>query len=127
MILSERPHLPNRPANVTVGGVAFGTYEMKNKPNVTVTWANRNRLTEGTQTPKWTDASASVEPGQTTKVTVLRSSDRAVLGTVTGLTGTSAVIGKATFNGEFDTIVRVTSVRDGLESLQGHEIRVTLD
>ena len=127
VILSERPHLPNRPANVTVGGVAFGTYEMKNKPNVTVTWANRNRLTEGTQTPKWTDASASVEPGQTTKVTVLRSSDRAVLGTVTGLTGTSAVIGKATFNGEFDTIVRVTSVRDGLESLQGHEIRVTLD
>ncbi|UUV43683.1 minor tail protein [Rhodobacter phage RcKeef] len=127
VILSERPHLPNRPANVTVGGVAFGTYEMKNKPTVTVTWANRNRLTEGTQTPKWTDASASVEPGQTTKVTVLRSSDRAVLGTVTGLTGTSAVIGKATFNGEFDTIVRVTSVRDGLESLQGHEIRVTLD
>ncbi len=43
------------------------------------------------------------------------------------MTGTSAVIGKATFNGEFDTIVRVTSVRDGLESLQGHEIRVTLD
>ena len=127
VILSERPHLPNRPTNVTVGGVAFGTYAMQNKSNVTVTWANRNRLTEGTQTPKWTDASASVEAGQTTTVTVLRASNRAILNTITGLTGTSTVISKATFNGEFDTIVRVTSFRDGLESLQGHEIRVTLE
>ena len=125
--LSERPHLPNRPANVTVGGVAFGAYEMKNKSNVIVTWANRNRLIEATQASKWTDASASAEPGQTTKITVLRSSDRAILNTVTGLTGTSAVIDKAAFNGEFDTIIRVTSVRDGLESLQGHEIRVVMD
>ena len=124
--LSERPHLPNRPANVKVGGVAFGLYEMKNLSNVTITWANRNRLTEATQTPKWTDASASVEPGQTTKVTILRYSDRSVIGTVTGLTGTSTVIDRSIFGGEVNTIIRVTSVRDGLESLQGHEIRVTL-
>lgn len=126
VVLSERPHLPNRPANVSVGGVFFGTYDAQNSPSVTVTWANRNRLTEASQTPRWTDPTASVEPGQTTKITVLRASDRVVLGSATGLTGTSAAVGKELFGGEIDTIVRVTAVRDGLESLQGHEVRVTL-
>lgn len=124
--ISERPHLPNRPANVTVGGVAFGTYDMANAGTVTVAWSNRNRRTEATQAPRWTDASASLEPGQTTTITALRSSDRAVLGTMEGLTGTSATVGKALFAGESDAIIRVTAVRDDMESLQGHEIRVTL-
>ncbi|UUV43220.1 minor tail protein [Rhodobacter phage RcCWillis] len=125
--ISERPHKPNRPANVTVGGVAFGLFDMGNAPSVTVTWANRNRTTEATQTPKWTDPSASLEAGQTTTVTVLRASDRVVVGSVTGLGGTSASIPKSAFGGESDVIVRVTAERDGLESLQGHEILVTLD
>ena len=124
--LSERPHLPNRPANVTVGGVRFGTFNMGTASSVVVNWANRNRLTEATQTPRWTDPSASVELGQTTKVTVLRYSNRAILSETTNITGTTVTLPRSAFGASLDTIVRVTSVRDGFESLQGHEVRVTL-
>lgn len=124
--LSERPHLPNRPANVKVGGVAFGLFDMKSNGSVTVTWANRNRRTEATQAPKWADASASLEPGQTTTIKILRSADRSEANVISGLTGTSTTLDKADFLGELDVILRVVSVRDGMESLQGHEIRVTL-
>lgn len=127
LTISERPHKPNRPANVKVGGVAFGLFNMANAPTVTVTWANRNRTTEATQTPKWADASASLEAGQTTKISILRSSNRSLVATSAGHTGTSAVLDKALFDGESDVILRVTSERDGLESLQGHEIQVTLE
>lgn len=126
VVLSERPHLPNRPADVMVGDTAFGTYAMGGLTTLTVTWANRNRLTEASQTPKWNDASASVEPGQTTTITILRTSDREPVAVIDGLSGTSHVLSRLDFAGEIDTIVRVTAVRDSLESLQGHEIRVTL-
>lgn len=126
IVLSERPHLPNRPANVTVGGVAFGTFDLRNRASVEVRWANRNRLTEATQAPMWHDAPASLEPGQTTKITVLRAGDRSVISTTANLTGNAFTLARGAFGGQTDTIVRVTAVRDDLESLQGHEIRVTL-
>ena len=124
--LSERPHKPNRPANVRVGGVGFGLFNMGSASSVQITWANRNRTTEATQTPRWTDASASPEVGQTTKVTVLRYSDRAILSETTNITGTTVTLPRSAFGASLDTIVRVTSVRDGFESLQGHEVRVIL-
>lgn len=126
VVLSERPHLPNRPANVVVEDTAFGTYEMNNRTSVGVSWATRNRLLEGTQTPKWDDASVAPEDGQTTTVEIMRDSDRSLINVFEDLPGTSLTISRLDFEGELDAIVKVSAVRDGLHSLQGHEINVTL-
>lgn len=98
--LTERPHLPNRPADVQVDGVGFGTVTLSTETSVTVTWANRNRTTEASQTPRWDEVSASPEPGQTTKISILKTSDRTEINTMPGLTGTSATVQVADFNGE---------------------------
>lgn len=124
--LSDRPHRPLRPANVRVGGVAFGTFDAAASSSVDVTWSIRNRIVEATQTPRWNATSASPESGQTTTVTVLRSSNRAVLATFSGLTGSSATIDRSSFATETSVIFRVSSARGGMESLQAHEITVTL-
>ncbi len=124
--LNERPHLPTRPAHVRVGGVGFGTFNMGADLSVDVTWKNRNRVTEATQVFTWTEASVPVEVGQTTVIQILKSSDRSVITTITGLTGETHTVARASFGGETDTIVRVIARRSGMDSLQGHEVRVTL-
>lgn len=123
--LTNRPWLPNRPGNVKVGGVAFGMIDIADAPSVNVTWANRNRLLEPTQVVRWTDANITPESGQTTRITVMRA-DRSIITVHDTLPGTSFTVPQASFGGVGLAIVRVTAVRDGLESLQGHEITVSL-
>ena len=123
--LTDRPWLPNRPGNVKAKGVAFGSVDIADDPTLTITWANRNRLMEPTQAVLWTDATITPEAGQTTRITVM-APDRTVLQTHTGLTGASYTLDVTDFGGDASGIVRVTAERDGLESLQGHEITVTL-
>lgn len=125
VVLTARPWLPNRPGNVKIGDVGFGSVQMGTAASIPVTWANRNRLMEPTEVIKWSDGNVTPEAGQTTKITVMKS-DRTVLTVHAGLTGTSFDLPAASFVGEAAGIVRVTAVRDGLESLQGHEIIVTL-
>lgn len=123
--LTERPWLPNRPGDVKVNGVGFGPVDIGGALTVPVTWANRNRLMEPTQVVHWTDPTITPEEGQTTRITIL-SSDRTVVTTHSGLTDTSFMLDITDFGGESSGIVRVTAERDGLESLQGHEIFVNL-
>lgn len=123
--LTDRAWRPNRPANVKVGGVAFGNVQMGSAASIPVTWANRNRLMEPTEVVKWYDGNVTPETGQTTRITVMRS-DRSVVTTHDGLTGVSFELPASSFAGEASGIVRLTAVRDGLESLQGHEVTVTL-
>ncbi|WP_018235623.1 Ig domain-containing protein [Ensifer sp. BR816] len=92
----------------------------------------RNRLTEDSQILSWGAADVTPEDGQTTKITVM-DADRNILAVHSGITGTSYEVPLSSF---FDggspsqlvesAIVRVTSERDGLESLQGHEITIVL-
>jgi len=124
--LTERPWLPNRPGNVKIGGVAFGSVQMGTATTIPITWANRNRLMEPTEVVKWADGNVTPEAGQTTRVTVMKT-DRTVLTTHDGLTGTSFDLPATSFVGQATGIVRLTAMRDGLESLQGHEITVTLE
>lgn len=126
IVLSERPHLPNRPANVKIEGTAFGTYDLGAGTSMTVTWARRNRIDESTQAFLWDDADMTPEVGQTTSL-VLMEADRTPITTITGITGTSYELLKTSFSGNLDAIVRVVAVRDGMESLTGHEILVTMD
>lgn len=122
-VLSDRPYLPFRPADVTVGGMASGQLNLASPGDVAVTWKHRNRSAEDAQFFAWDEASVTPETGQTTKVTVMDAS-RNVLTEHDGLTGTSFTIPETSFQGVGTTIVRVTSERDGYESLQGHEVTV---
>lgn len=122
--LTARPHLPNRPANIMVGGVGFGGVDLSgSSPTVVaVSWANRNRTMEE-PILKWTDGTMTPEPGQTTTIRVVKK-DGTVLTTHSGLTGTSYNVPVASFAGLYEADIQVSSVRDGLESLQFHSIRV---
>lgn len=119
--LTERPYLPTRPADVKVNTVGFGTVDSIGNP-VEVTWVNRNRVTEDSTILLWTDAGVTAEAGQTTTVTVLTLGDD-VLATHDNVSSPYTVP-----SGDYSTEpvikVRVTSKRDGYESLQGHEIIV---
>jgi len=126
-MLTLRPWLPNRPANVKVNGTSFGTVVVGSAPTLTVSWSNRNRLLEPVNVMRWDDPSITSESGQTTRITVMRP-DRSIITSIRGLTGDSYTMASAELGGEGGTmILRFTAERDGLESLQGHEIQVTAD
>jgi hypothetical protein len=133
--LTDRPWLPSRPANVTIGGMQFNDVStpvnMIGASVVPVTWSNRNRLTEDAAVLAWTDSTVTPETGQTTTITVYKTDGVTVLDTITGLTGTSHDIPIASFGSEVSAIVVLTSSRtdsDGtFESLQGHGIYVQVD
>lgn len=130
--LSDRPWLPNRPANVAIDGVKFNTsatpVDKIGAPHVTVSWANRNRLLEDSQVLAWADGTITPETGQTTTVEVLTADGLTVLATHSGLAGTSFNIPMGSFGAEGITLVRVSASRtdaDGTaESLMGHGIYV---
>lgn len=121
---SDRALRPLRPANVRVGGYQWGPVTIPDDAPVTVTWANRNRLTEASVALPWTDSSVGPEAGQTTTVTVLGADRTTVLSEFDGLTGTSWVLEIEDFQGEDVAFVRVSSERDGFTNLQAFEIEV---
>ena len=123
---SERPYLPARPANVKVAGVGFGDVDASDLPDVPVTWANRNRLTEDSQVLAWDDPGVTPEPGQLTKITILDADTREIVNEIADLPDESYTLPKASFGTATRAIVRVTSTRGGYESLQGHEIGITI-
>jgi hypothetical protein len=133
--LTERPWLPSRPAKVMIGGVMFNDLatpvDMIGESVIPVTWANRNRLSEDTTVLSWTDATVTPETGQTTTLTVYKTDLATVLGSHTGLTGTSFDIPVASFGTEAVGHVVATASRtdaDGtFESLQGIGIYVQVD
>ena len=126
--LGERPYQPFRPANVTVGGVSFGSYFSPARRIVPVSWSNRNRYSEDATFLAWDDDTVTPEVGQTTEIEILRLPSREVLWSQTGLTGTSYVIPQTVavndLIAEERVTVRILSRRDGLPSLQAHEIEV---
>lgn len=130
--LTERPWLPNRPANVEIDGVMFNTsatpVDMIGESDVPCTWANRNRLTEDSQVLAWDDATVTPETGQTTRIDVLTADLGTVLDTHDALSGTSFSVPVASFGSEAVGALQFWSERtdaDGtFTSLQGHVIWV---
>ena len=127
-LLSARPYLPSRPANVQIGGVGVGggrkIYTAR-PTTVPVTWANRNRLTEDTVVRRWTEGNVTPEEGQTTRIEVTNEAGLA-LATYNDLTGTSFNVPWADFEGWRYPRIRVSSVRDGFASLQAVEIEIEM-
>jgi hypothetical protein len=125
-VLTDRPWLPTRPANVSVEGVFFDgltPIDARALTQLNVDWSNRNRLTEDSVMLPWDSPTVTVEAGQTTTVAVYD-----LLGILItahdGLTGTSFILPKTSFGTADYGFVKVTSKRAGLESLQGHKILV---
>ncbi|WP_191569194.1 phage tail protein [Paracoccus yeei] len=123
--LTNRAHRPLRPANVRVGGVAFGTFNMGAAANVTVSWSNRNRVTEASQVWGWADATVAPEAGQTTVIRV-ENENGGLISEVTDLAGTSYSLPRSAFGNASTAFVAVLSARNGMRSLQAHRVRVTL-
>jgi hypothetical protein len=126
-VMTGRPHLPNRPANVTVAGTQFGTVDLSASlpATVPVTWSTRNRTLEDSQILSWTDGPVTPEPGQTTTIRVLSASG-SVLALHAGLTGNSFDVPSASFGSQAVADIAVYASRDGLESLQSHRVRVKI-
>jgi len=123
--LSDRPHLPARPANCKVESEGFATVNLGGLSTATATWANRNRLTETGTVLAWDGATQTVESSQTTTIKLTDDSHN-VVHSYTGLTGVSTTITLSHFGGIPSGYVEFYAVRDGLESLQAHAIRVAL-
>lgn len=123
--LSDRPYLPNRPANVKVNGIAFGEVDATEAASLLVTWATRNRILESTQALKWTDAAVTGEAGQTTKVVVARP-DGTPVRTYSGLAGNSLSIPLTDLPGLRRAVISVIAVKGGNESLQAFGLTTIL-
>jgi len=111
---SARANAPLRPANMALDGTAWpNTASHSGGSDVTVTWANRNRIDEDGVAVRWDGATKAPETDQKTRIEVLDSSN-AVLATHI------APEGDTTFDipiADFGTVpvsrkVRLTAVRD---------------
>lgn len=123
--LTERPHLPMRPANVKLDGVGFGEVDLRASTTFEITWATRNRLLENTQVVPWDDPDMIPESGQTTTVELCDAAGE-LIETHANLTGSSLVVDKADFGSVSLGVVRVLSEKGELRSLQAHEFKVRL-
>ena len=124
--LTERPHLPLRPANVKVGATAFGTHAIGIATTFTVTWANRNRAMEDTQVLLWTDGSVTPEYRQEAIIRVYNVAGGALVAEYAHLwTETSKVFQKTDFDRYASIRVEVLSRIDDRESLQAHSITIS--
>lgn len=121
-IPSDRFYAPYRPANVVVAGASFGEVDARSLTTIEVSWANRNRLTEEVVVLGWNEPTVTPETGQTTTIRLINDLTGAVITQYTDLTGTSHSF-PATDRGSADFVrVIVIAVRDGYESIQGHEV-----
>ncbi|TIV70587.1 MAG: hypothetical protein E5V89_13915 [Mesorhizobium sp.] len=102
----------------------YGPLEAPALTDFDVTWANRNRLTELSPVPGWTDADQAPEDGQTTIIEVLDPTGTSVVTTHSGLSGTSYSVPLASFGGNASGFIQVGSERDGRREWQAHRIEV---
>lgn len=126
VVVTARPHLPLRPANVSVNNVAFGSLAIGSASTVVVRWATRNRLTEDSQVLLWSDGSVQPEYRQETVIRVYDAMTNALLKTYGGLwTETSASFNRADLERYQALRFEVLSRRNGEWSLAGHSVTVT--
>lgn len=126
VVVTARPHLPLRPANVSVNNVAFGSLAIGSASTVVVRWATRNRLTEDSQVLLWGDGPVQPEYRQETVIRVYDATTNALLKTYGGLwTETSASFNRADLERYQALRFEVLSRRNGEWSLTGHSVTVT--
>lgn len=127
--LTERPFAPYRPANVQVNGDNgfAGTVNayLSSPPDVVLTFATRNRLTEDTTILEWDDGAVTGEAGQTTTVRMYDDESNTLLETYTSVTSPYTVP-SVDYAGYTRIRLEVSAVRDGIESIQAYPIVVAV-
>lgn len=127
-LLTDRPWLPFRPANVKVNGVSgltTGFIDSRDVP-VELTFSTRNRITEDTTFLAWTEADVTEEDGQTTVVEMYNHDSNVLLATYTAVTSPFTVP-DADYASANRIRLKVMSERDGLRSLTGLEVKVVVN
>ena len=131
-VATARPWMPLRPADCKMGTQGSGLFFIDTgRPNVMLSWSNRNRLLEDSVLLPWNGGSVAVESGQTTTITILEDDGVTVHDVINGLTGTSYMLaisrlpssGFIKFTSKIDRTYG--GVTETLESLQGHMIQFT--
>lgn len=118
--MNQRLYRPYPPGRLRINGAKYPTAITGG--SLTVSWAHRDRLQQTGATIEDTEAGdIGPEAGTTYTVLVTRTDTGVLLGSQSGLTGTSATFPPETF-GSYVGDVRITlkSVRDGLDSWQTH-------
>lgn len=118
--MNRRQFRPYPPGRLRINGLKYPT--IITEDTITVSWAHRDRLMQTGATIEDTEAgNIGPEAGTTYTVDVRRADNNALLGSQSGLSGTSAVFDSATFGTYLGGVrIIVKSVRDGVESWQSH-------
>lgn len=114
---------PYPPGLVTIDGLDIFAVQSIASGSV-VTFARRNRITQGDVVQDYGVADISPEAGQTHTINLYRQDTGALLVAYTGITGTSQVVDPG-YGGEVR--LELFAVRDGLQSHQKYEVRVGSD
>lgn len=125
IVVTDRPNMPLRPANVKVNGVGFGPVPIGAADTITVSWATRNRLLEDTQVLNWTDGPITPEYRQETVIRFYDFSNTLIVEYDGFWDQESYDFPSSYFDKYASVIVEVAARRDGVDSLVGHRITIT--
>src|SRR5690606_36924603 len=118
--MNQRQFRPYPPGRLRVNGSAYPT---SITGELVISWAHRDRVTQADQLID--DEQTSIGPEDGTTYTVRIYDGNSLVRTETGITGTSYTYESATEisdGGPFNPIrFTLHAVRDGVESLQGHD------
>lgn len=121
--LTERPHMPLRPANVAVNGTKYGSYSAAAATDLVFTWATRNRDLEAGQTVAWDAASMPPEYRQKTVLKVFDGATEIIR--YQFWTDDDFTLPKSELAKWASVRVEFWSERDGVESLQHADLTIT--
>lgn len=123
LALTDRAYQPYRPANIAVEGIAFGSVAAEGLTNLTVDWANRNRLTEDSVLDLWGDGDVTPEASQTVTIQAL-DINKVFIDETTGLTGTTHEFPVSKWAGAEEGYIRILAERGSYESFQSLDLHV---
>lgn len=126
-VIGDRMHRPLRPSNIQIDTQGIPSASVSAAVvDFTITWSDRNRLTETAVLRQWGDAGVTKEVGQTTTLRVTKLGVETYI--ETGLTTQTKTLTPAAVSGTAgDTlVVELFSVLDGLESLYRTTINLVL-
>lgn len=114
--LNDRAHLPLRPANMRVNGVGLGQSAPLGTGAITVTWANRNRITESQIVLDWHDATVAPEPNQLTNV-IVRNLGGGTVVRYNNIAGTQFTIPRSAISAMNAFTIRLQSTRNDSDEI----------
>ncbi len=130
VVLDQRYQRPYPPGLIRFNGSAWPSVETG---DLVITWAHRDRISQGTSLADQDQASIGPEAGTTYTIRIIDPTGPTTAHTEAGLSGTTwtytQVARQADFGGvgPHDIMVEIESLRDGLTSRQMHSFNITVN